>query len=221
MRHNGEDPGPEPMSGLFDADDWTRRLSARERVVMDAPELRPSAVLVPMFWREHAGRRRLHLIVTKRSEEVSSHKGQYCFPGGRQDPEDRSLADTALRECEEEIGLPRSHVRILGPLDDLRTVWGVRITPYLALVPAGHAYRTDPREVERVLEVPASAFLNPALLRIEPRVHPDGQLRNVYYFDLDGEIVWGATARIIVDWLALTASELGCAPQDLLPLFGG
>lgn len=202
MRHDG-----------FDADELARRLAARDRRHLDDPGLRTSAVLMPLFWKGD----RLHTLFTKRSEEVSSHKGQYSFPGGHRDPGDPTLEATALRECEEEIGVGAGSIRVLGPLDDLKTIWGVRITPYLAMIEPPGAYRLQAREVVSVLETPLSPFLDPP--RIERR-HDGDHVREVYFYDVDGEVVWGATARIVKECLDMMGAELGRSPSELKALFG-
>jgi 8-oxo-dGTP pyrophosphatase MutT (NUDIX family) len=204
------------LSSLFNPDDWMARLAARERVVASAPGLRRSAVLMPLFW--HDGR--WNLLFTKRSEEVSSHKGQLCFPGGRQEPGDASPEATALRECEEEIGVLAPHVRIIGLFDDIETIWGMGVTPVLGVIPAGLTYTTDPREVAALLEVPVAAFLDPRKHRVEEHLHPDGLRRDVYYYEVGGELVWGATAQIVKRWLDWLAAETGLAGAALAAQFG-
>jgi 8-oxo-dGTP pyrophosphatase MutT (NUDIX family) len=201
---------------VFRPEDWAARLSARQRRVIDPGVTKASAVLAPLFWQGG----RLHLLFTKRSEHVTTHKGQISFPGGRVEPDDPSLEATALRECHEEIGLPPAQVRVVGPLDDITTLGGVCITPFLAMVPAGFAYVTDPREVTAVLEVPVATFLDPARLTTQTHILDDGRQRTIYFYDVGGEVVWGATARIVKQWLDLMAAELGCDLPDLLPLFG-
>lgn len=184
--------------------------------MIDPGVTKASAVLAPLFWRGG----RLHLLFTKRSEHVTTHKGQISFPGGRREPDDASLEATALRETHEEIGLPSASITVIGPLNDLTTLGGVCITPYLGLIPDGFAYVTDPREVAGILEIPVATFLDPARLTTQTHTLEPGVTRTVYFFDVGGEVVWGATARIVKEWLDLMAAELGCELQELLPLFG-
>jgi len=204
------------MRHSFRPEDWAPRLAQRPRRVLDPGVTKASAVVAPLFWRGD----RLHLLFTKRSEHVTTHKGQISFPGGRQEPGDADLQATALRECHEEIGLPPAQVQVVGPLDDIATLGGVAITPYLALIPDGFAYVTDPREVAAILEVPVATFLDPARLTIQHHTLDDGVRRDVYFYDVGDDVVWGATARIVKEWLDLMAHDLGCSVPELSPLFG-
>jgi 8-oxo-dGTP pyrophosphatase MutT (NUDIX family) len=201
---------------MFQPAEWGPRLTARPRRVIAPGVTKASAVLAPLFWRDG----RLHLLFTKRSDHVTTHKGQISFPGGRHEPGDADLLATALRECHEEIGIPPEQVQVVGPLNDITTLGGVCITPYLGMVPAGFAYVTDPREVAAMLEVPVAVFLDPARLTTQTHQFDDGRTRTVYFFDVGPDVVWGATARIVKEWLDLMAAELGCSLPELLPLFG-
>lgn len=189
------------LSPVFNPDEMKQWLESRPRQVIPDAEILAAAVLVPIFVREGE----MHLLFTKRSSHVSNHRGQISFPGGRVEPEDASLLDTALRESEEEIGLRREDVKVLGPLDDSITLGKFRITPYVGMIPADYAFVPDPREVDYLIEVPLRDFLDPGLLRTEEHVYPDGVTRPVYFYTMGDEVVWGATARIIKHWLdALT-----------------
>jgi 8-oxo-dGTP pyrophosphatase MutT (NUDIX family) len=215
MQHSRDNSDRGLTSRPFDPQNWSEHIANRRRSVSATANLRASAVLMPLFW--HSGR--WNLLFTKRSEEVSSHKGQLCFPGGRQEPSDASLEATALRECEEEIGVPVASVKVIGLLDDIETIWGVRVTPVLAVIPAGLIYTTDPREVATILEVPVAAFLDPTTQRVEEHTGPDGSKRKIYFYEVGGEVVWGATARIVKEWLDLLAAETGLAGAALAALF--
>lgn len=181
-------------------------LAGRPRRGM-APHGRPAAVLVPLFERDGAW----WVVLTQRTETVSSHQGQISFPGGRHEPDDPDLAATALRESWEEIGLAPGHVRLLGPLDDHATVFGVRISPYVGVIPAGYAYRPQAEEVAAIIELPVAFFAHPANRRIELFPMPEGGAREVHFFDRPaGPPVWGATARILATWLDALAAD----PQE-------
>jgi 8-oxo-dGTP pyrophosphatase MutT (NUDIX family) len=147
------------------------------------------------------------LLFVKRTDLVGHHKGQISFPGGMVDPADRSLLDTALRECEEEIALPRRVVEPLGTLDDTETV-ATRfvITPVVGLVREPVTWRPDGREIEKVLEVPWSALTDPGNVRVE-WWERDGVRRAVYFYDWQGETIWGATARILKHYIELIGPE--------------
>ena len=174
------------------------RLAARQRRVVDPGPLVRAAVLVPLV--ERGGP---HLVFAKRTDRVSTHRGQISFPGGTVSPADASLLDAALRESEEEVGLPRRAVEPLGALDDTETfATQFVITPWVGVVRAPIVWRPDGEEIEKVIEVPVAALLEPANLRVEHWAR-DGVERPVYFYDYGGERIWGATARIVKHYLDL------------------
>jgi 8-oxo-dGTP pyrophosphatase MutT (NUDIX family) len=166
------------------------------------PDSRPAAVLVPLF---NAGGE-AGVVLTKRPDTMPTHQGEVSFPGGgmRAGVDDGPL-DAALREAEEEIGLPRDAVDVVAELDTLATV-GSRftITPFVAIVDPLPELVAHPAEVVEILEVPLSALLDDGAYREEFWESPD---RAIHFFELPGETVWGATARILAAFLAhLTVS---------------
>ena len=174
------------------------------------PGTRPAAVLVPMF--EEAGEARL--ILTKRPETMPSHQGEIAFPGGKHEPGiDPDLAATALREAHEEIGLDPATVEIVGELDHLVTVSArFSLTPFVGLLPGRPVLVRDVREVDAVFDVAISELLDDEVFREERwEVPPEmlvgvGPDRAIHFFELAGETVWGATARVLTGFLAhLTA----------------
>jgi 8-oxo-dGTP pyrophosphatase MutT (NUDIX family) len=178
-----------------------RRLGARTRRIAPDGPLIKAAVLLPIVDRGEP-----MILFTKRTDRVGHHKGQISFPGGVVDPTDASLLDAALRECEEEIALPRAAVEPLGALDDTETVaTSFVITPFVGLVRDPVAWQPDGEEIERVIEVPYAALVEEGSFRVE-MVSRDGVERPVYYFDYEGDTIWGATARILVHYLQLVAS---------------
>jgi 8-oxo-dGTP pyrophosphatase MutT (NUDIX family) len=187
------------------------KLSARSRVVLDAPALRPSAVLVPLI--EGAEPR---LLLTRKPEKMRSHAGQVAFPGGASDPDDADALATALREAEEELGIPPASVTPLGMLDDGWVITGYRVTPWVGRIPADLVYRPNPLEVAHVFEVPVDALMDPARtkLRIE-RVVRDDATFDIPYFEHGGEVIWGATGRIVLQLLEVAFGFL--PPEPLLP----
>jgi 8-oxo-dGTP pyrophosphatase MutT (NUDIX family) len=161
-------------------------------------QLRAASVLVPLVWWDA----RWHLLYTRRTETVQSHKGQVAFPGGASDAEDASPAATALREAHEEIGLLPGDVEILGRLNRRPTISQFYITPIVARVPWPYAFILSPNEVTRVFTVPLDWLADPANHEEHPRVVLGGYYQGViYYQPYDGEIVWGITARITLDLL--------------------
>ena len=168
---------------------------------MEMPGSRPAGVLVPLF--EKAGE--AHVILTKRPETMPTHQGEISFPGGGLQPGvDDSPRDTALREAREEIELPPEAVDVVAELDTLATV-GSRftITPFVGIVEALPPLVPNPSEVVKILEVPLSELLDDAAFHEEYWGSLD---RAISFFELPGETVWGATARVLVVFLAhLTA----------------
>jgi 8-oxo-dGTP pyrophosphatase MutT (NUDIX family) len=148
--------------------------------------------LVPLV----ARRGEPHLVFTKRPETLRQHAGQISFPGGSRDPEDQTPLHTALREAEEEIGIPRDRVEVLGALDELPTITRFRILPFVGVIPAELPYRASPDEIAEIIEVPLSALLDPSIHRVERHVVL-GKDREVYFFDHGPHTIWGATARIV------------------------
>jgi 8-oxo-dGTP pyrophosphatase MutT (NUDIX family) len=175
------------------------RLAARTVARLDDARLRPSAVLVPLFVGVED---EPHVVFTRRVETLASHAGQVSFPGGSRDPEDRDELATALRECEEELGLPPTNVRPLGRLDDVPVITGFKITPWIGRIPAGFGYRPSSSEVARVFEVPLAALVDPerTRFRIEHREWW-GHTHEVPFFEHGGEVIWGATGRILLQLL--------------------
>ena len=149
------------------------------------------------------------LVLTKRPETMPSHQGQIAFPGGKIDPVvDSSPRDAALREAEEEIALPRDAVDVIAELPSVGTAVGEFVmTPFVGIVEPRPMLVAHPYEVDRVFDVALSELLIPEVYRSEVW-HFWGEARLMHFFDLEGETVWGATARILADFLAvLTNTE--------------
>ena len=180
-----------------------------------APETRPAAVLLALF--EEDGEARV--ILTKRPETMPSHQGEIAFPGGKYEPGDPDLRATALREAHEEIGLDPSLVEIVGELDHLVTV-AARFTlaPFVGLLPERPALVPHVREVDAVFDVAISELLRGDVFREERwEVPPEmlvgiGPDRAIHFFELAGETVWGATARILTGFLAHLTATLSESP---------
>jgi 8-oxo-dGTP pyrophosphatase MutT (NUDIX family) len=138
----------------------------------------------------------LHLLLTKRTDRVEHHKGQISFPGGVVDKSDTSPEHTALRELEEELGIPSSSVTIIGQLDDFHIPTGFIVTPIVGFIDHPIDIRLKNDEVDEILLIPLSKFFDPSLQRTEIRFLK-GVDRQVYVYDVWKEPVWGATAHII------------------------
>lgn len=172
---------PEPLSGHF----------VQEDGVDDQP-LTPAAVLFPIVLRDGGQT----VLLTQRTAHLRDHAGQISFPGGRVEAEDLSPSHTALRETEEEIGLPRERIEILGFLPEYRTGTGFRVTPVVALVLPPFDLRPDPFEVAEVFEVPLAFLLDPANHQ-QHSLHYRGALRNYFAMPYGDYFIWGATAGMI------------------------
>lgn len=155
--------------------------------------LSPAAVLVPITDRLEPG-----IILTQRSETLRRHPGQVAFPGGRIDPDDDGPIAAALREAQEEIGLPASAVEIIGIADRYRTVTGYEVTPVVGVVPPDLQFTIHDAEVASVFEVPLAHLLEPANF-IEQAIEWQGRERRYFEIIWDGHRIWGATAAMIVN----------------------
>lgn len=173
-----------------------------------AEAMRESAVLVPLFERHGVP----HILFTRRPSHLRHHADQFSFPGGRRDAEDTTPLHTALRETEEELGVERSRVRTLGMLDEVPTmVTGYRIQPFVGVIPGDGKYRPSADEVAFILEVPLAGLLDPAIRRTERR-QVEGHEYEVHFYTYNGHVIWGATARILSDFLRQVAEVPGIAP---------
>jgi 8-oxo-dGTP pyrophosphatase MutT (NUDIX family) len=174
-------------------------------VALPGPARRPAAVLCALF--DEAGQ--AHVVLTRRSSRLRSHSHQVSFPGGRLDPGEGPLA-AALREAREEVGIEPSDVQVIGRLSPLRTVVNpAPITPFVGALAARPALVPNPAEVERAFTVPLVELLAPDVFRCECWTFPDGAERPMHFFELEGDTVWGATARMLVELLGLTVGRSG------------
>jgi 8-oxo-dGTP pyrophosphatase MutT (NUDIX family) len=161
--------------------------------IVSMPEVwRPASVLVPLVRRDIG----LTVLLTQRTEDMPSHAGQIAFPGGRRQAEDVDAIATALRETEEEVGLTRDFIDVIGPVDQYRTGTGYEITPVVGMVTPGFTPRADPREVADVFEVPLAHFLDERNHRIDSRVW-QGRERRYYAMPYGERYIWGATAGML------------------------
>ncbi len=152
----------------------------------------PAAVLVPLFLGTES---EPHLVLTRRRADLRRHAGEISFPGGRRDEEDASLQVTALREAEEEIGLPRTDANVIGELPATSTfATGYVIHPFVATIPGGTAWQLSPREVDAVLELPVQAIREG---RTTTELTRRGFTFETDAYVVEEHLIWGATARII------------------------
>ena len=157
--------------------------------------LKCAAVLVPLVWYDDEW----HLLFTRRTDTVESHKGQVSFPGGACDEGETTPEQTALREAEEEIGLNPKDVRVIGKLSNLITITYFRVTPVIGVVKWPAVFRVGEHEVARIFTIPLAWLANP-LNRWQFEIPGTGRLL-IAYHPYDGELLWGATARMTLDFL--------------------
>jgi 8-oxo-dGTP pyrophosphatase MutT (NUDIX family) len=139
----------------------------------------------------------LRVILTLRAHHLRMHAGQVAFPGGRLEEGDATLLDAALREAEEEIGLRRDQVEVIGPIDGHETGTGYAVTPFVGFVDPGFVPRPDPSEVAEVFEPPLAFLMDPSNRRLDSRMWK-GRRRRYYAMPWEGRYIWGATARMLV-----------------------
>ena len=172
-----------------------RQIVLLEGDVLDESEdeIMPAAVLVAIVDRPEPT-----VILTERPMTMRKHPGQISFPGGRIDPGDDGPVAAALREAEEEIGLPRDSVEIVGIADLYRTITGFEVTPVVGVIPPGLDLRPHPGEVAGMFEAPLNHLLEPSH-QIVRTVEWRGRERSYYEIDYEGRRIWGATAAMIVN----------------------
>lgn len=161
-------------------------------VLPEGRKLRPAGVLVPF----HVVEGELNVILTKRSSALKHHPGQIAFPGGKQDDEDADVTAAALREAEEEIGLPRGNVQVLGVLPCHETVTSFIVTPVLGYVSQPFQVAPEPGEVDEVFSVPFRHLSDPRNYSVQSR-RWQGRKRHYFTVPFGPYYIWGATARIL------------------------
>ncbi len=179
-------------------------LSQRPKRRISDRSLIPSAVLIPIYFKDG----QYHILFIQRTDRVKVHKGQISFPGGACEPNDGTAANTALRECTEEVGVVAESVELLGELDDFFTIGsGYIVTPFVGVVPWPYPFKPDGHETEELIEVPVSALLDKNCLRQEKEV-VDGWEVPTYFYNYQGKVIWGATARILNQLLDIWAGVM-------------
>ncbi len=163
----------------------------------DEARLKCAAVLIPLAWHDDEW----HVLFTRRTDRVESHKGQVSFPGGACDEGETTPEQTALREAEEEIGLHPGNVNVLGRIATMVTITYFRVTPVVGVIKWPAVFRVGEHEVARVFTIPLGWLANP-INRWE-FTRPGTTRSLIAYHPYDGELLWGATARMTVDFLSV------------------
>ena len=192
-----------------------RTIGKRKPLVLDPPEFRHSAVLMPIFSEGDT----IKFILTKRAESLKHHKGEISFPGGGQEKEDEDLVETALRETEEEVGVKREQIKVLGRIDDLFTITRYIITPFVGIIYENVECCSNDAEVAELLYVPLDLFLS------NEKFHEKSWIRNgtnyplYYYFWKDYEI-WGRRRILLTNLLrsSSTFNHLKLILNEMTPV---
>ena len=156
-----------------------------------------ASVLVPLVERE-AGHT---VLLTRRNDRLQDHAGQVSFPGGSAEQRDRDPIQTALRETEEETGLARNFIEVIGYLDGYLTITGYAVTPVVGVIQPGFTLRPDPLEVAEIFEVPLEWLRDPGNRQTHER-RLAGRDVGYYQFEYEGHVIWGATAAMLVGFVS-------------------
>ena len=151
-----------------------------------------ASVMLPLFEKENG----LHIVLTKRTDEMKVHPGEISFPGGMYEEEDGDTMKTALRECREEIGVNTEDAEIVGRLDDMPTLTGFVITPYVGVIPYPYAFTINQREVAYLIYLPFEHIEKSHL--VQEQMEYRGKVETIDAFYYNGERIWGATCRILL-----------------------
>jgi 8-oxo-dGTP pyrophosphatase MutT (NUDIX family) len=183
----------------------------REAIEEHGTSFRRAAVLIPLFKTASEYR----ILFTKRTDTVDAHKGQISFPGGKIEDEDASPLETALREADEEIGLSRKDVTVLGQMDDAHTLSSNYIVhPFVGLIPYPYDFKTSVQEVRELIEVPFQVFLSGDSAGENTPVVYEGVTYQSLAYCYRGEVIWGATARIMRNLVDLVKRKLNLPVEN-------
>jgi len=173
----------------------TGTLSSRKKRSIDFPEYRKSAVMILFMEKDESP----HVVLTLRTDKVSTHKGQVSFPGGGYDSSDKDFLDTALRETMEEVGIKAGDIEVLGEFDEYISIMGFHVYVFVGALDRIPEYVVSKDEIDEMLEVPFSLFYNEEYTRCE-KINHQGRDYDVYFYDYGKATIWGMTARILTDF---------------------
>jgi 8-oxo-dGTP pyrophosphatase MutT (NUDIX family) len=189
--------------GLSPPDVIQKALSHRVEKTVADPSLMPAAVLLLLYPKDGE----YCILLNKRSEQVEYHKGEISFPGGARDPEDRDFLDTALRETDEEMGIDRADVTILGELDDVETRSRFLVKVFVGSIGYPCLFKPSAMEIAEVVEVPIASLQDAANLRVETRWEDAAPVTS-YTYAYKEHLIFGATAKILKQFLELLEDGL-------------
>ncbi len=198
------------LEWVLQASGYLQRADLPEELLQSSENATEASVLIPLFWHGEEW----HVLYIRRvTNQRDRHSGQVAFPGGRRDPIDTDATSVALREAFEEIGLHQHEVEVLQVLPEYRTSSNFIVTPVVGIVPWPYPYRPQPDEVSRIFSIPLNWLANQSNVEVRDRdVTNDAvtaTLKVVYYDKYDGELLWGASARMTISLLkALHSDEL-------------
>ncbi len=170
-------------------------LSSRKKRSINFPEYKKSAVMILFMEKEGSP----HVVLTLRTDKVSTHKGQVSFPGGGYDSSDKDFLETALRETMEEVGISPEDIEILGEFDEYISIMGFHVYVFVGALGKIPEYVVCKDEIDEMLEVPFSLFYNEEYTKCE-KINHQGKDYDVYYYDYGKATIWGLTARILTDF---------------------
>jgi len=181
-------------------------LAEKQKRYINDPDRVPSAVLIPIYKNEGE----YHIVFIRRTDTVKTHKGQISFPGGTREASDATLLDTAIRESGEEVGLLSEDIEVLGELDDeVTTTSNYVVTPFVAIIPCPYSFVINKGEVDEIIKVPVAALMDSDCLKPDIEFL-NGRKIDSYTYYYNGNVIWGATARILNKLLGI----IGHIPAD-------
>jgi 8-oxo-dGTP pyrophosphatase MutT (NUDIX family) len=185
---------------MIDLELIKRKIKNYSPLKLEDDESAKGAVIVPIYYKENE----LFMLFTKRTEELSSHKGQISFPGGKQDTNDKTLFDCALRETNEEIGLEENFIELFGEIDQIKTFGSnILLTPFVCKINYPFNLKINENEVAEIIEVPLKELFNRENWDVKKVMLAQVKERHIYYFNYKKWVIWGATARIVNQFISL------------------
>ena len=178
-------------------------LAKRDVERVDGTGMMPASVMILLYFKDGE----YCILLNKRSEEVEHHKGEISFPGGARDLEDRDSLETALRETEEEMGIKREDITVLGEMDEIVTRSNFQVSVFIGTIEYPYKFTPSAMEIAEVLEFPVSALLDPANRRVETR-WDNGKTATSYSYVHEEHVVFGATARILQSCVEILDDKL-------------